>query len=131
MSGLLLDTCVFLWLIWDEPPLHTGVRERLADPGETLFLSAVSVWEATVKHARGRLVVRAPQPAWQHFTEERMRHGIEPLPVSEQDVRHLAALPPVHADPFDRLLICQAIENGLTLVTPDRHIRRYPIKTFW
>lgn len=129
--GLLLDTCTFLWLIWDEPPLHDRARALLADPDNTLYLSPVSVWEGCVKHAKGKLVVRAAEPAWQHFTRQRVAHGIEALPLTENDVRHLGALPAVHGDPFDRLLVCQAIEHGLTLVTPDPDIRRYPIRTFW
>jgi PIN domain nuclease of toxin-antitoxin system len=131
MMSLLLDTCVFLWLIWDEPPLHARARELIADPVNEVFVSVASVWEAAIKHGKGRLDVRAAGSVVEHFTKERMRHDIASLPVYENELRHLAALPAVHQDPFDRLLVCQAIEHGLTLVTPDPLIRSYPIKTFW
>lgn len=128
---LLLDTCVFLWLIWDEPELTPAMRTLLVDPEHEVFLSAVSVWEATHKHALGKLTVRAPEGAWAHFVRQRETHEIRPLPFDEADTRHLAALPAIHRDPFDRLLICQAIEQSLTLITPDTMIRRYPIRTLW
>lgn len=103
----------------------------MSDPAHEVFLSAVSIWEATQKHASGKLDVRAPEGAPAHFLRQRELHQIAPLPLEEAAVRHLAALPPLHRDPFDRMLICQTIEHGLILVTPDRDIRRYPIRTLW
>lgn len=129
--SLLLDTCTFLWLIWDEAPLGPAMREILSDARHAAYLSAVSVWEATSKHRLGRLHLNTSEPAWQHFTRQRELHGVQPLAVTETDSRHIANLPDINRDPFDRLLICQAIEHGLTLVTPDPAIRRYPIKTLW
>ncbi|HWO99016.1 MAG TPA: type II toxin-antitoxin system VapC family toxin [Methylococcus sp.] len=128
---LLLDTCVFLWLIWDEPELTPAMRALLADPEHEVFLSAVSVWEATHKHALGKLTVFAPEGAWAHFVRQRAVHEIRPLSFDEADARHLPALPPIHRDSFDRLLICQAIEQGMALITPDAMIQRYPIRTLW
>lgn len=128
---LLLDSCTFLWLIWDEAPLTLGVRELLEDGENTLYLSVISIWEATVKHAKGRLDLKTREPAWQHLTGQRAAHGISPLPVDEAVIAHLEHLPDLHRDPFDRLLICQAIEHGLAIVTPDQAIRQYPVKTLW
>lgn len=128
---LLLDTCAFLWLIWDEAPLTPAMRDVLSDPAHEVFLSAVSVWEATSKHRLGKLTLKANNPPWEHFTCMRAAHEIAPLPLTEDDVRHVEHLPNHHRDPFDRLLICQAIEHGMALVTPDPTIRRYPIKTLW
>ena len=129
--NLLLDTRTFLWLIWDEPRIGPALRDRLTDPENRLFLSTISLWEATAKYAAGRLEVRAPGPAWRHFVEQREAHDIEPLPLDDASVGHVETLPFIHKDPFDRLLICQAIEHGLGIVTPDDHIRRYPVKTVW
>jgi PIN domain nuclease of toxin-antitoxin system len=128
---LLLDTCVFLWLIWDEAELTPAVREVLSDPANEVGVSAVTIWEATQKHTLGRLEVRAAEGAWAHFVAQRAAHGLFALPFDERDAQHLGQLPWLHRDPFDRMLICQAIERGLTLVTPDRAIRRYPLKTYW
>lgn len=128
---LLLDTCTFLWMIWDEPPLNTNVRSLLADPANELFVSVVSIWEATSKHRIGKLSLNTNEPAWLHFTRQRQAHGIHGLSLAEADIRHIDALPDIHRDPFDRLLICQSIEQGLIVVTPDAHISRYPIQTFW
>lgn len=128
---LLLDTCVFLWTIWDEPPLHERARAVLKDRHNELCLSPISVWEAVIKHQLGKLSLRADGPAWTHFVRQRELHGIQTLPVTEAEVQHLSQLPDHHHDPFDRLLICQAIEHGLTILTPDPQIRRYPVKTFW
>lgn len=91
----------------------------------------MTVWEATLKHALGRLEVRDAEEAWAHFVAQREAHGLVALPFDECDARHLGQLPWLHRDPFDRMLICQTIERGLTLVTPDRAIRRYPLKTYW
>ncbi len=129
--NLLLDTCTFLWMIWDEPVIDPRMRERLTDPGNTLFLSTISIWEATSKYAAGRLDIRAKGSAWRHLIEQRAAHEILPLPLDDASVSHVEHLPFHHRDPFDRLLICQAIEHGMALVTPDDHIRRYPVKTLW
>lgn len=69
--SLLLDTCTFLWLIWDEAPLSPAVREVLSDRSHTAYLSAVSVWEATQKQAVGKLSVTAREPPGQHFVRQR------------------------------------------------------------
>jgi len=128
---LLLDTCTFLWMIWDEAPLKPAPRSILSEARHEAFVSVVSIWEATSKHRLGKLSLNVDEPAWQHFTRQRALHGLLALPLTEPDVRHIDNLPDIHRDPFDRLLVCQAIEHGLTLVTPDPQIRRYPIKTFW
>ncbi|MBI4755491.1 MAG: type II toxin-antitoxin system VapC family toxin [Betaproteobacteria bacterium] len=128
---LLLDTCTFLWLIWDEPELQLQARDVIRDPDHEVFLSPVSVWEALVKHRIGKLQLKTAEPAWQHFASQREAHGVETLAVDEASVAHVSRLPDFHRDPFDRLLICQAIEHGLTIVTPDPLIRRYPVRTLW
>ncbi len=128
---LLLDTCTFLWLIWDEAPLTAPMRTGLADPDNDVFLSVVSVWEAVQKHAKGKLRLSVREPARQHFVRQREAHEIAPRPFNEHAARHLSALPGVHRDPFHRMLICQAIEESLTIITPDEAIRRYPLRTMW
>ncbi|MGK2942335.1 MAG: type II toxin-antitoxin system VapC family toxin [Immundisolibacter sp.] len=128
---LLLDSCTFLWLIWDEMELCETARLTIADSRNEVFLSAASVWEITVKHLAGKLVLHRPVDPSHFYTEQRELHGIAALPLSESAIAHLPRLPALHRDPFDRMLICQAIAHGMTLLTPDATIRRYPVNTLW
>jgi len=126
---LLLDTATFLWIIGDAPELSAAARERFRDPGNEVYLSAVSAWEIAVKHALGRLPL--PSAPATLVPEARAAHGIEPLPLDEEAALQLGSLPPVHRDPFDRMLVCQAIIHGMALLTPDETIRRYPVRVLW
>jgi PIN domain nuclease of toxin-antitoxin system len=126
---LLLDTAVFLWLIAGDDRLSEPARSAVRDPENRVWLSAVSLWEISVKQKTGRLVL--PDPAWSYVVDARKRHAIESLSLDESAVAHLAKLPDVHRDPFDRMLVCQSIEHDLLLVTNDPLIRAYPVKTLW
>ena len=122
---LLLDTHIFLWYISGDGRLPTAMRDAIRDPGNEAYLSVVSVWEAIIKHQLGRLPL--PQPPETYLPEQRRRHLIASLNVDEESVTHLAGLPPLHRDPFDRLLICQAMRHGLTIATVDTAIQSYPV----
>jgi PIN domain nuclease of toxin-antitoxin system len=127
--NLLLDTCTFLWAVRGDARLSPTAATLFRDPGNEVFLSAVSAWEIAVKHQLGKLPL-ADAPAL-YVPRERQRHGIEPLPLAEGVTLMLEKLPAVHSDPFDRLLVCQAIHHGLTLLTPDPSIQRYPVPVQW
>lgn len=127
--NLLLDTCTFLWFINADKNLPASVRQRIAHPDNEVLLSVVSLWEAAIKHQIGKL--KAPQPVVSYLMEQRERHAVASLPLDEASLKHLEKLPPHHRDPFDRILICQATEHGLTLLTPDKAITQYPVKTEW
>ncbi|OIN97991.1 MAG: PIN domain nuclease [Anaerolineae bacterium CG03_land_8_20_14_0_80_58_20] len=122
---LLLDTHVFLWFISGEERLPTAMREVIRDPQTEVFLSVVSLWEAIVKQQIGKLPL--PEPAETYLPIQRERHFIESLSLDENAITHLAKLPSIHRDPFDRMLICQAIEHGMSLVTVDEVIPNYPV----
>lgn len=94
-----------------------------------MYLSSVSSWEICTKHALGRLPL--PEPPEELIPNERERHGIEPLSLDEDSTLQLTRLPHVHRDPFDRMLVCQAVAHGLTIVTSDRDLRRYPVRIVW
>lgn len=126
---LLLDTCTFLWITQGTDNLSAKSVESFISPENTVFLSSISAWEISVKYSLGKL--RLPYPPEIFIPKERRRHMITKLPLSEQDIFPLSRLPDIHGDPFDRILICQAIENGLTILTPDKFIHRYPVKTLW
>jgi len=126
---LLLDTCTFLWLITDDPALSSKARDLFTDPVNEAYLSTVSVWEIEVKFGLGKLPL--PQAPERFIPEQRERHGVATLSLGEQAVFYLSRLPSLHRDPFDRMLICQAIHHELTLLTPDPLITQYAVKTAW
>lgn len=126
---LLLDTCTFLWLITDDPALSRKARDLYLDPVNEAYLSTVSVWEIEVKFGLGKLPL--PQSPERLIPEQREQHGIAKLPLEEEAVFYLSRLPSLHRDPFDRMLICQAIQHELTLLTPDPLITQYAVKTTW
>lgn len=127
--NLLLDTCTFLWIAQGSSELTARARELFSDPANDVFLSVVSVWEIGVKNAAGRLPL--PLPPERYVPQLRERHGIESLALDEAAVLQIAKLPAHHRDPFDRMLVCQAIVRGLTLLTPDPLVTQYPVSTAW
>lgn len=126
---LLVDTCTFLWLAAADPRLTPMARSACRDPGNAVYLSALSAWEIAVKHRIGRLPL--PEPPVRYVASRRAWLGLEPLSFDEASAVHDSLLPPLHADPFDRGLVSQAILNGLTIVTPDEAIAVYPAPVLW
>ncbi|MBW3543847.1 MAG: type II toxin-antitoxin system VapC family toxin [Planctomycetes bacterium] len=122
---LLLDTHVFLWYITADPKLPTNFRTAIQDPANDVYLSVASVWEAVIKHALGKL--RLPGPPAGYLPQQRDAHGIASLPVDEAAMPPLASLPPLYRDPFDRLLVAQALQHGLTVATVDPEVTAYSI----
>ena len=122
---VLLDTHVWLWML--TAPEKLGERRpMLEDPRTRLLLSAVSSWEIALKHALGRLPL--PEPP-QRYVPARMRStGVEALPITHGHTLAAGALPPVHRDPFDRLLIAQAQHLGIPLVTADPTMADYEVE---
>lgn len=126
---ILLDTCAFLWLVEGDAELSSRARDAIIDPTNEVYLSPTSVWEIVIKQALRRLVLK--QPAERYVPEQRELHRIDTLPVTEPAALALAKLPLHHRDPFDRLLVAQAVAEGCTIATPDPQIRRYPVSTIW
>lgn len=124
--NLLLDTCTLLWAARDPAHLPRRARDLLLNPDAALFVSVVSAWEIAVKPALG-----VDDPAgWCRTAAANLQATI--LPVRLQHISALQNLPPLHKDPFDRMLIAQAAADGLDLVTGDRALRRYPgIRIVW
>lgn len=113
----------------DTAHLSDRARELLSDASNELYLSAVSAWEIAVKHQAGRLDLDSEPDRL--IPEARELHGVLALPFDEESALHLGRLPQLHRDPFDRMLICQALVNGLAILTPDDTMRRYPVRTLW
>ena len=125
---LLLDTHVFLWFISGDARLPVDMRDAIRDPGNDVYLSVVSLWEIVTKHKLGKLPL--PYPPDTYIPFQRARHLIADLPLDESSVVQLAKLSPIHRDPFDRMLICQALEYGMAIVTVDVTIQSYPVTVF-
>ena len=126
---LLLDTATFIWTAEGHTKLSVAARSLIADASNELFLSGASAWEIAIKHELGRLDLRMPPD--EYVWQQRQLHRIESLSIDEAAALQSAKLPNVHRDPFDRILISQAILGGMAIVTPDRLIRMYPIRTVW
>lgn len=127
--NLLLDTCTFLWLITGNDQLSPTARNLFSDPDNEVYLSAASAWEISIKWSLGKLPL--PAPPEKFVPEQREKHFISPLPISESASFLLPKLPDHHKDPFDRILVCQAIEHTLTILTADPLIQQYPVRTVW
>ena len=122
---ILLDTHIFLWFISGDAQLSTDVRDAIRDSDNEVYLSAVSVWEAIIKYQLGKLPL--PESPETYLPKQRNLHQIASLGLDESSVIQLAKLPPLHRDPFDRVLICQALQNGLTIATVDAAVRAYSV----
>lgn len=126
---ILLDTVTFLWIVGNSPKLSSRAKEIFLDKKTKLFLSVVSNWEILVKYGLGNLDL--PSKPAEYLVKQRIVHGIRPLVLEEVDVAQITALKPIHKDPFDRMLICQALARDLTILTPDKLINQYGVKTVW
>lgn len=129
---LLLDTCTFIWTISNLDKLSTQAIDALQEPKNELFLSSVSLWEIVTKYDKGKIEIETGNKNLDEFLiYQRKQHDITSLAFCENSALYLARLPKIHQDPFDRMLICQALAKNLILVTPDRYIKKYPVKTLW
>ena len=119
---LLLDTHALLWSIIEPDMLSTVARAAIADPGSQVLVSAVSFWEISIKTALGKLHLDGATP--EQLVDAAQRQGFELLPLDPRLAAGFSRLPvdPQHRDPFDRMLVWQAISLGYTLVSRDRKI---------
>jgi PIN domain nuclease of toxin-antitoxin system len=126
---LLLDTCTFLWAIAEPDRLPRRVADLILFEEHEVYLSAASAWEIVIKHAGGRLHLQAPPDRF--VRDQRDAAGIQSLAVDEESALHVSRLAALHRDPFDRMLVSQAIVHGMTILTPDPLITQYPARTTW
>jgi len=126
---VLLDTHTFLWWNLDDPQLSAAARAIIVDGGNTLYLSAVVAWEIAIKAAKGRLTL--PEPADLYVTKRMNMHAFSAMPVEFSHALEVTNLPPLHSDPFDRLLVAQARLEKLPILTADAAIGRYEVEVIW
>lgn len=126
---LLLDTNVVIRVLIADKRMSPRALRALNQPGASLIVSVVSVWEIVLKHQTSKLDLR--EGLGQVLDQLLYRSSWAILPVISEHLFALASLPVLHPDPFDRLLIAQAKYENLTIVTADEYIREYDIKTLW
>ena len=126
---LLLDTCTFLWIASGSARLTKTATALFLDPDNERWLSTASAWEIGIKYNLGRLDL--PERPDTYIPRIRRASGIQSLAIGEEAAFHAGRLPDLHADPFDRMLVAQAIVHGLTILSPDPAIERYAVRVLW
>ena len=129
MSRLLLDTHTFLWWANDAPELSPAARDMISNTNNECFLSVASCWEMAIKSSLGKLVLTKPVDRFVH--DQIIENCFKILNIELRHAAKVESLPFHHRDPFDRLLIGQAISDELTLVTADRMFSRYDVQLIW
>jgi PIN domain nuclease of toxin-antitoxin system len=125
----LLDTHAFLWWITDDRQLSLTVREIVAAPEHEILFSAASAWELVIKAQLGRIGI--PSDPTQYIQRQLTANGFVALPITLEHAMRVADLPPLHRDPFDRILIAQALVEDVPLLTADHLIAQYPVRVAW
>ncbi len=125
----LLDSHVWLWLNGDPRKLSSEARAVLEDSESQLFLSIASIWEIAIKVRTGKLTL--PSGPRDYIAERMEVNGIEALPIEVHHALLAAELPQIHRDPFDRMLVAQAISDGLVFLTADPQLPAYGSKLLW
>jgi PIN domain nuclease of toxin-antitoxin system len=126
---LLLDTVTFLDAVLRPADLSLRARDLLLDPENERYFSIASSWEIAIKCSLGKL--RLPCDPQEFIHEHRDKLAAAVLPIDEESVLHVTRLPLLHRDPFDRILVSQALVHGMALVTPDPRIAKYPVRIAW
>ncbi len=126
---LLLDTHTFLWLVEGSTNLSGTAQTSLADPANDLFLSAASIWELAIKTCNKKLVLADPLD--QYVSKWTAAYQLTPLPIDTVHALAVVGLPDHHRDPFDRILLAQALVEGMTLVSADAKLLSYPAPILW
>lgn len=120
---LLLDTHVLLWAAGQPEKLPSGARKLIENRRNSLFFSAANLWEVAIKHDLGRKDFRVDPRLLRRGL---LDNGYEDLPITSEHAVAVDGLPPIHKDPFDRLLVAQAMVEGITLLTVDPQVAKYP-----
>ncbi|OLY91142.1 PIN domain nuclease, a component of toxin-antitoxin system (PIN domain) [Cnuella takakiae] len=128
MQRNLLDTHTLLWFLSGSEDLSTQARNCIEADGAANFVSIASLWEMAIKVSLGKLELRS---SLNHIYGQIAANGFEVLPVTFEDTLVVSTLPFHHRDPFDRIIIAQTINGGLTLISKDQHVSSYNVKQLW
>jgi PIN domain nuclease of toxin-antitoxin system len=125
----LLDTHAFLWWLTDDPQLPRNVRDIIADEKNELYFSAAGCWEIAIKARLGKITL--PDKPDVFISDQLSLNGIRSLPVQSSHALHVFSLPPLHRDPFDRMIVSQAQLENMPVITSDPLIALYQVKLIW
>ena len=126
---VLFDTQAFLWAVSDDPQLSSTARAIFVDPKNEVIVSVASVWEMIVKAVAGKLPI--PRPANSYIRAQLTKTSVAVLPILLHHALHVENLPMHHRDPFDRIILSQALEEKIPIVSSDRKFRLYPVQLIW
>lgn len=126
---ILIDTHALLWLITDDKKLSTKSKLYFTDPENELYFSMASFWEICIKTSIGKLSLST---SWEQTLKEELSfNSVQLLPISTEHCVQVSKLPFYHRDPFDRLIIAQAVVDELHIMSIDEHFEHYPISLIW
>ena len=125
---VLVDTHIFLWYILADKRLKKEKRKILESPSNSIYLSISSIWECVIKNQIGK--ISFPKKTSIYLSEKRDQHLFKSLNITEETIKFLEDLPLIHKDPFDRIIISQALENNLKLATEDKLVLDYKLPIF-
>ncbi len=126
---LLLDSNVLLWSIFDRKMLSSKVRRLIEDDAHEIFVSVASVWEISIKVAKGKLAL--PGGSIRYVMEQIQRTETTVLPLSNKHILRVETLPHHHGDPFDRMIVAQAMEEGCVILSSDVGMAAYDARVIW
>ena len=124
----LLDTHTFIWLTESDVRLSGNAAREIVNGNNKCFLSIASIWEIAIKSGNGKLLLKVP---FQYITNLLLKNNISILPIEFTHLQRLLNLNLFHKDPFDRVIIAQAISDGLTILSADKEFSLYPVKCLW
>jgi PIN domain nuclease of toxin-antitoxin system len=125
---VLLDTHAFLWFLGGNTELSNQARSIIENPEYEIYVSIASFWEIAIKSSLGKLMLDVP---FAELKTEAVKNNFQILPITFQDTLHLTTLPFHHRDPFDRIIISQAKENNLMLISCDGNFEQYNVNLLW
>lgn len=127
--NVLLDTHAFLWWIDNNPKLSSRASGIISDAGNAIFLSAVSGWEIVIKARLGKLTL--PDDLERFIADQLVTNAFSGLPIQLSHALHVYTLPPIHRDPFDRILVAQSQLEDMPILTADLQIAKYSVEVIW
>jgi PIN domain nuclease of toxin-antitoxin system len=126
---LLIDSHALLWAYWDDPLLSANAVRLLCDPLNEMLVNPASHWEIAVKMMKGKLTLREP---FLDFVQHAIiDNGFKILPIEPKHTAIVAVLPPHHKDPFDRMLVAQALAEGISILSADAALDAYGVQRLW